>query len=318
MSLSVTSFLEAFFPANDEPIWLFGFSPKEMPADQKLIPLKKQITRKSLAENKLLQNNLIEENKKRGLYFTVNAGGTEKPDISRINAVFCEIDDIPMIEQHDAFDNCDIPPSIRVETKKSVHAYWLLEDILTVENFVEIQCGLIQKFRSDKALKNQNRIMRLPFFKHVSWADEFQYKPVTVHTFSQTKFTLTELKDAFPYVQPKTPVYLPEQTDDFQTMMTELRRRIFAHSTFKVERGSGWATCQGLCHGGKGATAIAVNLASGYVHCQKGCTLDQIVNIFGLEMPRKEERQARFVPRKIQTSNTYQFLKDYTTREAHI
>lgn len=316
MSLTLSTFLSAFYPDENEPIWLFGFSPKEMPHDQKLSPLKKQITRKTLADNKLLQNNLIEENKRRGLYFTVNAGGTEKPDIKRINAVFCEMDDVPMADQHDLFDNCEYPPSIRVETKKSVHSYWLLSDTLTVEEFVEIQCGLIQKFHSDEKLKNQNRIMRLPFFKHVSWHGEFEYKGVTVHTFCpETRFRLSELREAFPFVKPPQPIYLPaEQTGEFQEMMTELRRRIMAHKTYKIERGSGWATCQGICHNGNGATAIAVNLASGYVHCQKGCTLDLIANAFGLMIPQKEMKRVNYIPRQRQESQTYRFLKDHVSR----
>lgn len=307
MTLTISKFLEPFFPSPDEPVWLFGFSPKKIPHELKLPELKKQATRNALASNPLLQRNLIEDNKTHGLYFTVNSGGTKIEEINRVNAVFCEIDDLPIQEQHDIFDNCELPPSIRVETLKSVHSYWLLGEKITVEQFIKIQKGLITTFKSDEKIKNPNRVMRLPFFNHVAWDGDYSYKKVSIHTFSETRFSFQELTDAYPHNESSKPIY-KESSDDLKT---ELRRRIFMHKTYRVESNHQWATCQGICHNGEGKTAIAVNLASGYVHCQKGCTFEQILNAFGLELPKKQEKKINLVRRKDQNSKTYEWLKNY-------
>ncbi len=164
MKLSITEFLMPFFPDESEPLYLFGYSPKETPENLKGKPNRIETCRAELKTDAALQKRLRGINKTQGVYFVVNAGGTLKPEINRINAVFCEIDDLPIIEQHDVFDNAPYPPSIRVETRKSVHAYWLLEHDISIDDFIFIQRGLIEYFKSDKAIKNQNRVMRLPFF----------------------------------------------------------------------------------------------------------------------------------------------------------
>ena len=40
---------------------------------------------------------------------------------------FVENDDAPISDRHQALDGAPLPPSIRVETKKSIHAYWPIE-----------------------------------------------------------------------------------------------------------------------------------------------------------------------------------------------
>ena len=118
--MTLDSFFECFFPDENETLHLRGFSPKEQETDAKLPVFERKVTRARLRGNRLLQQNLIETNKKQGLYFAVNSGGFKKTDLTRINACFCEIDDRPVIEQHDLYDMCHYPPSLRLETKKSM------------------------------------------------------------------------------------------------------------------------------------------------------------------------------------------------------
>src|SRR5438128_7559154 len=136
--MSVTDFLGLFYPAMDEPIWLRTFDAKKIPESFRGRPQNIQITRRQLQADKTLQQRLQGINQRQGIYFVVNAGGEKDADISRINAVFCEMDDKPIIDQHDIFDNeSPLHPTLRIETRKSVHAYWLFTDPITCDDFVK-------------------------------------------------------------------------------------------------------------------------------------------------------------------------------------
>jgi hypothetical protein len=313
--MNLTDFLQAFFPEPDEPLYLFGYSPKEMPEAVKAHPVKIMTCRAELQTDKALQSRLRQINQTQGVYFTVNSGGTLKSEIDRINAVFCEIDDLPLIEQHDLYDHCEYPPSIRVETRKSVHAYWLLEEEITVDDFIFIQNGLIEKFRSDKALKNQNRVMRLPFFKHLTHTPEgFQYKSVSIHTFNDHRFTLSELKEYYsPTPKKLLPVFEQKSESDYQDLFEELRRRVRALPTYHVEHGGKLASAQGICHNGETNRTLVENLSTGIIFCRNECTFDEIIAAFGLERPKKKERIVNIprVPAPKQNSTLYQWVDKY-------
>src|SRR4051794_7769481 len=123
-SLRLFDFLEPFFPDEDEPIHLRAIRPKGAVETQENQTTNIKTTRRKLASDKRLQERLHRINKTRGLYFVVNAGGTKKKDISRFTAFFAEGDQLSIPEQHALLDSLPCPPSIRVETLKSVHAYW--------------------------------------------------------------------------------------------------------------------------------------------------------------------------------------------------
>jgi len=313
--MTLTGFLEPFYPDMDEPIWILGFPPKGMPDDHphRHDQRKRSITRRTLASNKLLQDNLRADNERMGLYFVVNGGGTEKKDINRVNAIFCEIDEIPMKDQHILYDNCELRPSIRVETQKSVHAYWLPEEKMPVEQWVNLQQGLIKRFQADPKIKNENRVMRLPFFNHLSWQDDYIPKRVNLHTFEPRRFSLADLKRSFPFTAPKTekPKYIDRgnENDNWESIKQELRFRISQHTSYRVESNRTWATCKGVCHDGKNNTAITINLRTGAVSCKAGCSYERILNTFGLYKPIKETGIVRTSART-QKSRLYDFMKE--------
>ena len=59
-------------------------------------------------------------------------------------------------------------PDIAVFSGHGVHVYWKLpESMKDLDRWRNIQAGLAEKLRSDKAIKNPERIMRLPGFKNV-------------------------------------------------------------------------------------------------------------------------------------------------------
>jgi len=317
MKLSITEFLMPFFRDENEPLFLFGYSPKELPEPLKEKPNRIQTTRAELKTNRDLQKRLRSINETQGVYFVVNAGGTLKTEINRINAVFCEIDDLPIQAQHDIFDNAPFPPSVRVETRKSVHAYWLLDHDIQVDDFIFIQRGLIEYFKSDKAIKNQNRVMRLPFFNHVAFDQgEYLYKPVTIHTFNYDTFTLDELKNAYSPKPDESVIvnYKPKnyetQADDWEKVFLQVRRSVESLSTYHIEHGGKLASAQGVCHHGDSNRTLVVNLQTGKVFCRNECSYPEIMSAFGIEPPVKKEKRYSIprVARRPQSSELYQWL----------
>jgi len=324
MKHSLTEFLGAFYPDVDEPIWLLGFPAKKLPPGHPdlNVTTKRQITRRTLAADRALQTSLKLDNERVGLYFCVNAGGTKKEEINRINAVFCEIDDLPIAEQHELYDGCSLQPSIRVETLKSVHAYWLLVDTMSTTQWESVQHALIDRFSADEHLKNCNRVMRLPFFSHIRWDEGYQFKPVKLHTFDvDTRYTTAHLRSAFPYTASTNSVFdtkaFGEET--WEDANQELRWRISRLPSYRVEANHQWATAKGICHDGNNNTALSVNLRNGAVSCKAGCDFDRILSVFGLSKPVRKQA-LKYVPARKQSGELYEFVKsrqmDAEEREA--
>lgn len=306
--MSVTRFLEQFYPDEAEPLWLRTFDAKG--AVRHGYPQNIETCLKELRTDRELQQRLKQINQTQGVYFVVNAGGTKDSDITRVNAIFCEIDDKPIIEQHDIFDyQSPWMPSIRIETRKSVHAYWLLSEPITTENFLELQQGLIAFYRSDPSIKNLSRVMRVPYFNHVRWDGGYQYQPVTCHTFRpDLRYSLAELREGFPHtpapahVEKWQPVGRLETLEDVKA---ELRRRIMATDSWKAH--GKWGSANARCHNGEGNTGIRIDLASGAVTCWSECSLKQILAAYGLELPKSQRFE--YIPKRRQTSALYQWYQ---------
>jgi hypothetical protein len=322
--MSVTNFLQSFFPEESEPLYIFAYSPKEMPENRRALPVKIKTSRYELKTNTHLQKRLKTINQTQGVYFTVNSGGTLIKEINRINAVFCEIDDLPIIQQHDIFDNCELPPSLRIETKKSVHAYWLMEEQIPVEDFITIQHGLISNFHSDKAIKNQNRVMRVPFFNHLTYdldylktaqTDRFITKPVTIHTFDNSiRFNAHELLEAYPYIEPKyeTPAFEKGNFEsDWEKLFEEMRQRFTMLPGYHVEQGGKLASARGICHNGETNRTLVLNLQTGKIFCRNECSFDDILRSMNLERPVKKTFRVEYKQRKEQTSDLYKWYKNF-------
>lgn len=302
-------FLGCFFRDTDN-VYIRGLNAKGW--DGPVDTYTRIATREQIRTNEFIQMDLKEANENHGMYFVVNSGGFLKSDITRTNAVFCEIDDIPIPDQHELFDK-HLPPSIRVETRKSVHAYWLLESPLSVPQWERIQHGLIDKFKSDAGIKNENRLMRLPLFNHLTYSDgEFDAKRVTMHTLEpERRYGFDALISAFPYEAPKEiPKFDQEYiSDTMEGIAQELRYRISQLPSYKIRPG-GKAEAQGICHNGvQSKTALFVNLRTGAVYCNAGCDFWQIAATFGLDRPIKTEFRMR--ERREQTTETGKFLRSY-------
>lgn len=224
--INLDDFLAAFFQNLDEKIYIRALPVKDVKKTAGNSPTKLVITRRELSGNEEFKNTLKQYNKNRGIYFVVNAGGHTDREIKRFNAFFVENDIISIETQHKRLDNAPLLPSIRVVTKKSVHAYWLIENPLewTEENakkWREVQEILILYFGGDPAIKNPSRLMRLPFFNHLQFNNKtllYESKEVLLHTIEpDRRYTLEEMHTAFAGVKNKNTTVSDEDNKDWVT-----------------------------------------------------------------------------------------------------
>jgi hypothetical protein len=293
--LTLTDFLSAFFPDETEPIHLRAFPPKGGSG----AAIKIATSRRQLSTDRNQQHKLKTLNQTSGIYFVVNSGGDTDDEINRVNAFFAEIDDVPIEEQHAIYDAAPILPSIRVQTRKSVHAYWLLRDTCDIEKWCTVQESLIDYFKSDSHIKNPSRVMRLPFFNHLSLEEsgKLLLKRVELIKFDQDRrYTVEQMCAAFSPVKEipteqqspnveilDSPTY--EGSGTFQSwdeLNGELRGRILAHPTTTIDKKREWARLKGICHNGKGNSALGLHLATGAYHCKSGCSTGEILEAFNL------------------------------------
>jgi hypothetical protein len=286
-NVTTDDFLAAFVSDPCEEINFRAFAPKEAPeGEERFAPCKKRVFRKALSCDSDLQKGLAELNQTRGLYFVVNSGGDRDAEITNFRACFAEMDEKTLAEQHAIFDAAPIPPLIRVETRKSVHAYWPLKPGATASEWRELQARLIHYFKSDPKIKNPSRVMRLPGFNHVRHTNGLlDYKPVVVAAFDPTrKFAIGELLAAFPPVLKPRPARPPSSLDAFSDLegsKKELGARIAAHSTAKRNGRGNW-DCRAVCHDGRGSTGLFYDPSQNFVWCNAGCDLAKISRAFGV------------------------------------
>lgn len=294
--ISLDEFLSTFFSDENEEIRLRAFKPKGAPDNKDNRATKLGVTRAGLLNDNDLRQRLTNLNKTRGIYFSPNAGGDTDSAIKRFSSFFVEMDDRTIEEQHATLDLAPIEPSIRVETRKSVHAYWLLKGACTSDEWRDIQQRLIEYLGSDPTIKNFSRCMRLPGFNHIQYSKEnsqLSYKLVrVVRVDPSQRFTVEEMRNAFPNVKCKNN-FQPASSAMSNGFLTwndlnaELRRRIMAHPTARINK-DGWCHCKGICHNGQGDTAIMFNPATGAVKCMNNCEHGRVLVAFGL--PVRPER----------------------------
>lgn len=138
----------------------------------------------------------VHNQQNRGVFFVVNYGGHEDPQIKRINAQFVEMDDIPPEEQLEKVKAFPLEPSLIVKTRRSLHCYWLMKDA-EVPRFRHIQRQLVAHFSGDGACINLSRVMRIPGFLHC------KEEPISVECIKfnpEIRYTQDQLAEHLPDV----------------------------------------------------------------------------------------------------------------------
>jgi len=148
------------------------------------------------------------------IYFVVNTGGYKKKEITKINAVFIDLDcgkdsnndyyPMNIVKQYKEqkmaeLTNFAFKPSYVIETRNGLHAYWLVDNS-TIEQFEECQVKLIEYFSADKQCKNINRLMRVPGFY---WCKNPQEKFLTrITVCNNIRYKITDLIKSLPDIPP--------------------------------------------------------------------------------------------------------------------
>lgn len=155
-----------------------------------------------------------------GIFFVVNGGGHSDPEVKRKNgparAQFMEIDpddeDLKRVErgevsledllarQLEEIAAFPLEPSIIVRTRKSLHVYWLLRDG-GIKRFRGLQQRLVQRFKSDRRIINESRVMRLYGFNHCKKAPVLvrliKFDPDLIYTQDQLDEVLEAIDPTF-------------------------------------------------------------------------------------------------------------------------
>lgn len=302
-SQTVSGFLAAFFPDKCEPVHLRAFAPKKAPKNDIRFTARQIVTSwLALAMDTALQEQVRQLNETRGLYFVVNAGGKTDEEITRFNAWFAEDDTHSIDEQHQMLDAAPLVPSIRVETRQSVHAYWLIKGDCSAEEWREIQQRLIFRLGGDEKIKNPSRVLRLPFFNHVHYDKEtggLSFKRVELVEFApERRYTHAEMQAAFaPVRESSSEIPFSEaqlgigRFSTWSELNTEAVKRIRLSPKARTN-GKGWTHAPGTCHGSAEGKAQFVSPDDAY-GCHNGCSTAQVRASHGLpEHPDTSESDA--------------------------
>jgi P4 family phage/plasmid primase-like protien len=158
----------------------------------------------------------------RGIFFSVNQfpdGIRKIEQLKGINAWFAESDDLTLEEQQANLNSLKLQPSFIVQSKKSLHAYWLAKDA-TIENFKLIQHWIKIKLNGCNSMKDYTRVLRVPDFYHMKDPQNpFLVKIISEHP--ELVYTEKEIMDYFvDYEQIK------KDEEEHQKRMAELANKI--------------------------------------------------------------------------------------------
>lgn len=102
------------------------------------------------------------------IHIVVNGGGHKDENVKHCRAFFIEHDDLEIELQRDLWRTLELPePTIQVQTRKSVHSYWVIEGGCNVKDWKPLQADLLAYTGADPAIKNPSRVMRLAGAYHI-------------------------------------------------------------------------------------------------------------------------------------------------------
>ena len=128
------------------------------------------------------------------VHYVPNGGGHKDKEVKTARVQFMECDDLPIEEQYKQLESFPLKPTFLIQTAKSVHCYWKLEEG-SIKRFRDIQVRLAKYFNGDVKVQNEARCMRLPTFYH-NKAEPVEVKLVAFHP--DRVYTQDELEELLP------------------------------------------------------------------------------------------------------------------------
>lgn len=141
-----------------------------------------------------------------GVFVTVNGTdllGRKLANIRDVRAYYTEVDGAGESEKEallERFLSAPLPPSMVVDSKNGLHAYWLTYPGEDTGPWDEVQHGLRHAFRGDARSKDLARVLRLPGYLHCK--DPGDPYPVTVLYAEDLRYDGAELALAYPAPPP--------------------------------------------------------------------------------------------------------------------
>lgn len=154
-----------------------------------------------------------------GVYFVTNGGGHKDENVQLCRAVFIEHDDLEIELQRDLWQTLSLPePTFQVQTRKSVHSYWVFEKPISVEDWKQLQIDLLTYTNADPAIKNPSRVMRLAGAWHIKPGEN----PLRCDIISQSglKYTYEQLRSSIP-AQQQHPELVQEKREAVRSALLE-------------------------------------------------------------------------------------------------
>jgi len=154
-----------------------------------------------------------------GVYFVINGGGHKDENVQLCRAIFIEHDDLEIELQRDLWQTLSLPePTFQVQTRKSVHSYWVFEKPISVEDWKQLQIDLLTYTNADPAIKNPSRVMRLAGAWHIKPGEN----PLRCDIISQSglKYTYEQLRSSVP-AQQQHPELVQEKREAVRSTLLE-------------------------------------------------------------------------------------------------
>jgi hypothetical protein len=198
-----TTHLQALSQSLNAPVYLRGFLPKEDPRYGSNTARKANKINWKQIEGWQAQGYSI--------HIVVNGGGHKDEDVQTCRAIFMEHDDLDIELQRNLWQTLSLPePTLQVQTRKSVHSYWVIEGGCEVSDWKPLQADLLAYSKADPALKNPSRMMRLAGAYHLKPGHE-PIRCDIIHN-SGKRYSYSELRTAIPIQQPATPAPLQQRS----------------------------------------------------------------------------------------------------------
>lgn len=280
-----------------------------------------------------------------GIYLVVNFG---YPIPVEARSLFYEVDSVTKTEQWQRLRKLEAKlgqkASQVIKTRNSLHVYFFLDELISLETWQQYQERLIQTQDSDPCIRDYPRLMRLAGFNHVKWNEtpsDFIFSPVTIVQQEETTFALEDFDrtlepwDGERWRRHRADEIKVTDASDNPWDIRNFAHYLPGHEPMGREAGvpksddapsgtEGYTTCKCPAHNGESLDSLHIDNATGSFKCWGGCeskaiyqAARQIAVASGHQFPKgfsgerteAQERMRHIQKRKMAFLQFWEFLK---------
>ena len=157
----------------------------------------------------------------RNIYLVINDGGNTKASITACRAFWAEWDDRPLAWQLTAWQELGLPEPtfILVTGGKSAHLYWVLSELITVEQWHPLQVALVAHAKADP-INDPSRVLRLAGCSYIGPDGKPHGMAEIVHESGRT-YTAEQIAAALPQQPLTTETAAPAAASDHHPIVLD-------------------------------------------------------------------------------------------------